>query len=244
MWTGRTGPFEVEVGEGVFVPSLTTHGIAEALNIEPGERVIDVGSGSGVLSFVAARLGAATVIGVERERSAVAAATRSAARLGLSDKVVFRAGNLLEAAPDVEGDVVIGDVSGIPDEIAEISGWFPAGCKAGGPTGAEVPSAMLDDILARRALRPGGRLYLPTGSIQAEERILQRAHAVFGASNCLPVYERVLPLPEVLARSQVVERMLGEGVINLKRRGSRLLWEMRVWCCHLPATEVVRDSAV
>ena len=41
--------------------------------------------------------------------------------------------------------MLIGDVSGIPDEIAQVTGWFPDG-RAGGPTGAELPSLMLQSI--------------------------------------------------------------------------------------------------
>src|SRR3972149_6157298 len=62
-WKGRTGPFKVSLGEGGFHPTHTSRTLAEALEIEPGDTVIDVGCGSGVLSFVAARLGAGRVIG-------------------------------------------------------------------------------------------------------------------------------------------------------------------------------------
>src|SRR3990172_252698 len=62
-WRGRTGPFTVSLGDGVFHPTHTSRTLAEALEIELGDTVIDVGCGSGVLSFVAARLGAGRVIG-------------------------------------------------------------------------------------------------------------------------------------------------------------------------------------
>ena len=46
-WRGRTGPFTVSLGRGVFHPTHTSRTIAEALEIEPGDTVIDVGCGSG-----------------------------------------------------------------------------------------------------------------------------------------------------------------------------------------------------
>src|SRR6266540_3773083 len=138
-WRGRTGPFTIRVDPGVFAPSHTSRSIAEALEIAPGDTVIDVGCGSGVLSFVAARLGAGKVIGCDLSEPAIEVADDNAERLGLKDRVEFRVGNLLEPVRGQQADVIIGDVSGIPDEIARVSGWFPDG-RAGGPS-ASPPGA-------------------------------------------------------------------------------------------------------
>jgi len=232
-WKGRTGPFTMEVNPDVFAPTHTSRTIAEALEIQPGDTVIDVGCGSGVLSFVAARLGAGRVYGVDLSEEAVAVARRNAERLELADRVEFRVGDLLEPVRGVQADVVIGDVSGIPDEIAAVSGWFPDG-RAGGPTGAELPAAMLESIREHRCLRPGGRLYLPTGTIQAEGKILEVARRIFGAANLQSLLEREFPLPDVVARSKAVAQMMREGVLDLRARGSRLLWRLQVWRCEMP----------
>lgn len=232
-WKGRTGPFTIEVDPGVFAPTHTSRTIAEALEIQPGDTVIDVGCGSGVLSFVAARLGAGRVYGVDLSEEAVAVARRNAERLGLADRVELRVGDLLEPVRGIQADVVIGDVSGIPDEIAAVSGWFPDG-RAGGPTGAELPAAMLESIRENRCLRPGGRLYLPTGTIQAEGKILEVARRIFGAANLQSLLEREFPLPDVVARSKAVAQMMREGVLDLRARGSRLLWRLQVWRCEMP----------
>src|SRR5574339_916915 len=144
-WTGRTGPFTVSLGDGVFHPTHTSRTLADALEIGPQDTVIDVGCGSGVLSFVAARLGARHVIGIDLSEEAVEVARENAERLGLLDRVEFREGNLLDPVRGEKATVIIGDVSGIPDEIGRIAGWFPDG-HAGGPTGAELPAAMLQSI--------------------------------------------------------------------------------------------------
>ena len=82
-WTGRTGPFEFRVNPGVFAPTHTSKTIAEALEVGADDTVIDVGCGSGVLSFVAARMGAGRVVGCDISEEAVEMARLNAKRLGL-----------------------------------------------------------------------------------------------------------------------------------------------------------------
>ena len=232
-WKGRTGPFTVSLGDGVFHPTHTSRAIADALEIGPDETVIDVGCGSGVLSFVAARLGARRVIGTDLSEHAIDVARENAVTLGLGDRVEFRSGNLLDPVRGEQADVIIGDVSGIPDEIAAVSGWFPDG-RAGGPTGAELPAAMLESVRESGCLRPGGRLYLPTGTIQAEGRILEVARRIFGAANLQSLLQREFPLPDVVAKSKAVAQMMKEGILDLHERGSRVLWRLQVWRCEMP----------
>lgn len=227
-WRGRTGPFAVRVDPGVFHPTHTSRTLADALEIHDGDTVIDVGCGSGVLSFVAARLGAGRVIGSDISVPAVETATRNAADLGLSDVTEFRVGSLLEPVRGERANVVIGDVSGIPDALGKLTGWFPDG-HAGGPTGAELPTAMLEGI--DEVLVPGGSLYLPTGTIQNESRILEVATRIFGERNMTRVIDREFPLPEVVAKSREIARLVGQGLVNLRQRGSRVLWRLSVWRC-------------
>jgi methylase of polypeptide subunit release factors len=227
QWKGRTGPFSVLLNPGVFSPTHTSRTLAEALEIRPSDTVIDVGCGSGVLSFVAARLGAKRVVGCDISEEAVEAARANAVRLGLDDRVEFRSGSLLEPVRDLQATVLIGDVSGIPDDIAEMTGWFPDG-RAGGPTGVELPKQMLESL--GDTLAPGGRLYLPTGTIQDEKSIIEAARKVFG-DNMVSVIEREFPLPDIVGKSLAVAKMMKEGLVNLHKRGSRWLWRLQIWRC-------------
>ena len=226
-WKGRTGPFSLQLGPGVFSPTATSKTLAEAIEIAPGDTVIDVGCGSGVLAFVAAKLGAAKVVGVDLSHRAVEAAKDNAKRLGVDHICEFRQGDLLEPVRDVRATVLIGDVSGIPDDIAAESGWFDE-VPSGGPTGAELPTKFLRSIGDTLAL--GGRLYLPTGTIQYEQPILEAAHEVFG-DHMESVLEREFPLPDLVAKSKAVTQMVKDGLVSFRQRGSRWLWQLRIWRC-------------
>jgi len=97
-----------------------------------------------------------------------------------------------------------------------------------GPTGAELPSKLLATL--GDTLAPGGRLYLPTGGLQDEQAILSAARAIFG-DNMERVMEREFPLPDLVAKAAATARLMKEGLLNLHKRGSRLLWSLRIWRC-------------
>jgi hypothetical protein len=80
-------------------------------------------------------------------------------------------------------------------------------------------------------LRPGGRLYLPTATIQDESRVIAAARRIFGPSNLVAVAEREFPLPALVARSKAVAKLVGDGLVRLRHRGSRLLWRLAIWRC-------------
>jgi methylase of polypeptide subunit release factors len=224
-WKGRFGPMDLRVGRATFRPSTISSLLADALHFDPGSVVVDVGCGSGILSIIAAKLGASRVYGVDAAAETVEIATANAEAHGVGDKVQFAQGDMFDPLDSsIEADVVIGDVSGIPDEIASVSGWFPSGL-SGGPTGAELPMRMIEE--SKRLLKKGGSLFLPTGSLQDEKSILDRARSVFGSMKKLT--ERNIPLPSALAQDPAVLKALKEKVISLTQRGSRFQWTARVW---------------
>jgi ribosomal protein L11 methyltransferase len=67
--------------------------------LRPGDRVLDLGSGSGILAIAAIKLGAARAIGIEIDAEANEVAARNAARNGVSDRVKFLEGDAATLAP-------------------------------------------------------------------------------------------------------------------------------------------------
>lgn len=224
-WKGRCGPFELKLAADTFRPTTVSHLVADSMEVTPGSTVIDVGCGSGVLAIIAAKLGAGQVHAVDAAQSTVEVATMNAEDQGVADRTRFYRGSVFEPLPEgLEADLIIGDISGIPDEIAKVSGWFPAGL-AGGPTGAELPIRMLDEV--KRFLSKGGRFLLPTGSLQDESSILEKARSVF--SSLRELTERPIPLPSALAEHPAVLDMVRQKMIAITQRGSRFLWTARIW---------------
>lgn len=224
-WKGRFGPFDLKVGPATFRPTTISVLLAASLDIEEGSVVVDVGCGSGVLAIVAARLGAAKVYGTDAAERTVEVASANAEAQGVGGITEFFEGDLFDPLPSgLQADVIIGDVSGIPDELAEESGWFPSGL-SGGPTGAELPMRMLQD--AKSLLRHGGKLFLPTGSLQDEQSIIQEARSLFESIRLLS--ERQIPLASALVEHPAFLRLRRAKGIDLAQRGSRLLGTARIW---------------
>lgn len=67
--------------------------------LRPGDRVLDLGSGSGIVAIAAAVLGAARATGIEMDAEANEVAARNAERNGVADRVTFLEGDAADLAP-------------------------------------------------------------------------------------------------------------------------------------------------
>ena len=68
-------------------------------HLRPGDRVLDLGSGSGIVAIAAAVLGASRAAGVEMDADANEVAGRNAERNAVADRVAFLDGDAADLAP-------------------------------------------------------------------------------------------------------------------------------------------------
>jgi release factor glutamine methyltransferase len=123
-----------------------------------GKRVVDVGTGSGILALAAARAGAENTLAVDINPNAALTAAENARANGMGERVTAVCSNLLSAfAPRPLFDVILSSPpkhAGEPRDLAD-RGWHA------GPNYRDI-AALFEQ--ARPRLRAGGRLYIMLSS--------------------------------------------------------------------------------
>lgn len=165
------GDFSFYVFDGVYEPAEDTFLIADNLDVRYGERVLDVGTGCGVLAVLSA-VNASWVLATDINPVAVKCAKVNARRNGVSDKIEFLCCDLFEPIiKEPVFDLVLFNAPYLPVEEEKPKNWIDYAWH-GGRLGREV----IDRFLAEAFdyLRHGGRILLVQSSLSnAEETLLK-----------------------------------------------------------------------
>jgi protein-L-isoaspartate(D-aspartate) O-methyltransferase len=124
----------IEAGQTISQPFMVAR-MTELLEVQPGDRILEIGTGSGYQAALLARLGA-RVTSLERHAVLVPRARARIRDLGLGDSVVIRV-----------ADGSLGDPAGAPWDGIIVTAAAPA-----------IPDPL------REQLADGGRLVIPVGS--------------------------------------------------------------------------------
>ena len=111
---GREGDHIIEIDPGMAFGTGTheTTGMCVRLvekYVRPGDKVIDIGTGTGILAIAAAHMGAKQVLATDLDAVAVRVAAENVAVNGFADKIDVRCGDLLEVVQE-SGNVVIANI--------------------------------------------------------------------------------------------------------------------------------------
>jgi protein-L-isoaspartate(D-aspartate) O-methyltransferase len=136
------GPLPIGAGQTISQPYMVAR-MTELVGVAPGDRVLDIGTGSGYQAAILAEVGC-TVLSIEREPALAAAAADRLAALGYADRVHVR-----------EGDGTLGDPEGAPWDGIVVAAAAPA-----------VPDPL------REQLGEGRRLVVPVGSRREQQLIV------------------------------------------------------------------------
>ena len=123
----------IGAGQTISQPFMVAR-MTELLDVEPGDRILEIGTGSGYQAAVLASLGA-RVTSLERQDSLIPEARGRLEALGLGDSVEIRL-----------GDGSLGDPAGAPWNGIIVTAAAPA-----------IPDALRDQLV------DGGRLVIPVG---------------------------------------------------------------------------------
>ena len=157
---------DFRVTSDVLIPRPETEHLVEAAiaRIQPGDLVVDVGTGSGAIAISLALETAARVFATDISTAALCVAQSNARKL--SAQVGFLACDLVDALRDHSVDVLVSNPPYVPktDEPGlqrEVRDYEPPVALYGGPTGLEIYKRLIAD--ATRVLRPSGWLLLELG---------------------------------------------------------------------------------
>ena len=138
----RNSPLPIGRGQTISQPLVVAH-MAEALELEPDDRVLEIGAGSGYAAAVLSRL-AKYVITIERHGDLADAARERLGRLHYDNVRV------------ISGDGTLGCPADAPFDAIVVA--------AAGP---QIPPALLEQ------LKVGGRLVIPIGKDDDSQRLVR-----------------------------------------------------------------------
>ena len=113
-WKAAPGDLIIELDPGMAFGTGTHETTAMCVEmIEKhyhGGKVLDVGTGSGILAIAAARLGADSVLGVDIDPMAVRVAQENVEKNGLTKEIVIRQGDLVAGLDNVQCEFAVANI--------------------------------------------------------------------------------------------------------------------------------------
>jgi release factor glutamine methyltransferase len=179
--------------ENVYEPAEDSFLLAENLDVKEGERVLDMGTGCGILGIIAAKK-ASIVVALDVNPYAVRCAKENAQRNNIRCKMAFIQGDLFTPLSEkAKFDVILFNAPYLPADDGEATSWIGRAW-AGGATGREIIDRFIPE--ASKHLKPTGRVLFMQSTLACVDKTLTqfeeyglKANVI--ADNALPFFETI-----------------------------------------------------
>jgi methylase of polypeptide subunit release factors len=152
-----------------FWPFADSVPLVRHFEIAPGESVLDVGTGSGVIGIFACFRGAERVVGVDINPAAVRSAQHNARKHGFAETMTVLQSDLFEALGDERFDVITANLpfrNKPAHDVVAMSQW---------DTDFKTNTRFFEGV--RRHMRPRGRIYFVQSNFGEIETMMRLAQA-------------------------------------------------------------------
>ena len=218
---------------GVFTPNATTNLLIQAVKntISEPATLLDLGCGTGVVGLALHLQGLikSPVYASDLSKSSVFCSRENFERYGCSAEV--RGGSLFEPWLGDKFDVIVDDISGIAQDVADVSPWFQGVPCDTGKDGIDLVVEIIRN--APQYLTEGGHFFFPVLSLSNVDLLLQVAKENFGTLE--RVGRQDWPLPtELKVHMPLLRKLYAEGSIKLEERFGMILCYTEVYCATNP----------
>ena len=148
----KAGPFEIETNDLVYIPSDDTFLLAENLDIKEGQSVLEIGTGSGLVSMYASRL-TDDITATDINYNALELAEENFKKNNI-DTIKLEFGDLFEPVKDKKFDVILFNTPYLPTEEEDIIDSDLNYAFDGGSDGRKIIDRFLNEV--KNHLNEGG----------------------------------------------------------------------------------------
>lgn len=216
------GPLELLVPRGVHTPPPSTIQLAGILDIQPGEKVMDLGCGTGILSIAAAKLGARRVVAVDISTKALEATAHNVRQNGFEKQIETRFGSWYELVGKESKtyhkkeryDVIIATPPQTP-------GPYPFGSRYGGHDGTQHLFTVIDGASEFLSSQKS-RLWLLVLSIANPRAVFERLKVRFKDVTTVCQTGRIFSADEY----ESLEQGLFQYLLQLRSHGTAEFQDM------------------